>query len=75
MPRNPPVTDAKTIGQTAASYLATLHADWSVDELLLHPEEAIEICRLTNLRLGRKLARHEILRALLNARKRGDLKN
>lgn len=75
MPKNPPVTDAKTIGQTAKSYLTTLHADWSVDELLLHPDQAKEICRRTNLRLGRKLEHHEILRSLLNCRKRGDLKS
>lgn len=81
MPRKPAanaekVADAATIGRTAWEVLKDApppSRDWSVDELLLHPADAIEVCRLTNLRLCRRLRHDQILRALLNARKHGQL--
>lgn len=46
----------------------------SIDKLLCSPDSAIAVCKKTNLILNRKLEREEICTALLNARKRGDLK-
>jgi hypothetical protein len=71
------VADAATIARTAWAVMqepGQPYTGYSVDELLLHPAQAIEVCRLTSLRLSRRLMHHQILRALLNARKHGHLK-
>lgn len=74
MPKQPPVTDSHRVGKTAAGVLREKFPDLSVDRLLTRPKDAIEVCRVTNHRLGRQLQHEEILNCLLNARKRGDLK-
>ena len=49
---------------------------WTVDELLLHPKQATELCDVVRQRLRWKPLNHpddEILRAYLNARKQSKL--
>jgi hypothetical protein len=75
MRKSAPTTDSRRLGVTAGAILKERHPDWSVDELLLHPRKALEVCRRTNLRLSVQRPHDEVLRALLNARKRGDLKS
>jgi hypothetical protein len=67
--------DARRIGITAAKALREIEPGWSVDELLLHPRVSLRVVHATNLRLSIRRADHEVLRALLNCRKRGDLKS
>ena len=52
------------------------YPDWTVDELLLHPREAIKLCR--EVRVSPLVAfpsDSQILRAYLNARKQGRLRD
>ncbi len=77
--RKPKITDAHLIGKTAGEVLAAYSREStdgpiSVDRLLVNPSMAIALCKLTNTRLGRQLKHEQILKELLNARKRGDLK-
>lgn len=67
------IADGTTIGQVAFEILHRLNAGWSVDELLLHPTDAVELCRAVRRRLGKQLKDDEVLRALLNCRKQGKL--
>lgn len=73
MPRNTddkPI-DTPTIGRTAHQHLSETYPGWSIDKLLTHPAQAMEICRKTRASLSRKLQDDQVLEALLNARKRG----
>lgn len=78
--RKPQITDGHRIGKTAGEVLCHFNrhraADnqLSVDRLLTNPVTAIDLCKETNARLGRQLKHEQILKELLNARKRGDLK-
>jgi hypothetical protein len=49
--------------------------DWTVDEMLLHPAEAHAFCVQVRIQSKSQRSDHEILRALLNARKRSLLKS
>jgi hypothetical protein len=73
MKKNPPLTDSHRIGKTAGAVLKETFPDLSVDRLLTRPRDAIKVCVKTSKRLGRQLTHEEILKELLNARKRGDL--
>jgi hypothetical protein len=65
----PPI-DTPTIARAAAAELESAQPGWSVDMLLTHPKQAMDLCSTVRLKLGRRLEDHEILHALLNARKR-----
>lgn len=65
--------DSILLGRAAGEELARRHPDWSVDTLLVHPAEAIELCRAIRLRLGKRISDSQILQSLLNARKRSIL--
>jgi hypothetical protein len=71
LPKTP--VDSWTIGRTAAAVLRDKFKGLSVDRILTRPKDAIDLCRQTNTRLCRQLEHEQILQALVNARKRGDL--
>ncbi len=70
------IPDSITIGKAVWDILRRVRPNIaSVDELLTYPEEAIYVCRATRRELGKKdLSDHEILKCLINARKRSKLK-
>jgi hypothetical protein len=69
------IPDSITIGQAAWDVLRRIRPNIaSVDELLTYPQEAIEVCKATRREIGKKLSDHEILKCLINARKRSKLK-
>lgn len=79
--KKPKLTDNHLIGKTAGEVLHHFNShraadnQLSVDRLLTNPVTAIDLCKETNVRLNRQLKYEQILKELLNARKRGDLKN
>lgn len=68
------IADSVTIGRTAFELASKKYAGRSVDELLLHPDDAKAICVAVRQKLGKRLEDCDVLRALLNGRKRGILK-
>jgi len=68
-----PIRDAQMLADTACDVMHEMFRSWSVDELLVHPEDAIELCDVVRRKAGRKASNYEICKALLNARKRGYL--
>lgn len=64
-------TDNRRVGTVAWKLLRDRHPDWSVDELLIHPVDAINLCQRVNARMATDRPIPQILRALVNARKRG----
>jgi hypothetical protein len=61
----------------AADVMFGMYPAWTVDTLLTHPVEAIKLCREVAKRLNQKFnaeLAHRICRALLNARKHGDMR-
>lgn len=66
-----PHKDNRTIGLVAWATLVRRHPGRSVDELLIHPTDAIALCREVNADLPTRRPYDEILRALVNARKHG----
>jgi hypothetical protein len=65
--------DNPTIGKTAGELLARLWPGTTVDRLLTRPDDGKKLCVETRKKLGRSLDDEQILQALINARKRGDL--
>ena len=53
-------TDARLVGTTAGKVLRAFDRTMTVDRLLTRPRDAMEVCRLTNLRLNRQLP-HELI--------------
>lgn len=68
------VKDGRTIRTAALEALKRLHPDWTVDELLVHPKDALELCRHIRECLGKRVSDDDICRTLLNARKQGYVK-
>jgi hypothetical protein len=66
-----PVTDARTVALVAREVLTERHPGWSDEQLLYRPRKAMELCREVRQRTGRPAEDHDILRALINDRKRG----
>jgi transcriptional regulator with XRE-family HTH domain len=48
---------------------ATMHASWTVDDLVCHPDEAKAYCEQIRSEVGAPVPDHVILRRLMNARK------
>lgn len=67
------LTDGQLLAEAAADLMFEMFRDWSVDELLLHPQEAINLCVAVRRKLSKRTPDDEILRALLNSRKHGRL--
>lgn len=63
--------DSIRIGLTAGKILKRLHPRWSVDELLIHPTEALALCDDVRDQMSIERSNEDILRALVNARKQG----
>lgn len=70
MPRDEDTPDTVTIGRAVWAESQKRNRNWSVDELLLHPTTASEVCKAVRASLCKKLRDDQILRALLNTRKR-----
>lgn len=67
----PNATDSRRIGTVAWSTLNRNHPGWSVDELLIHPRDAMRLCALVCESMSVTRPHDVILRALVNARKHG----
>ena len=50
-----------------------LFPNWTVDHLLTHPREAIQLCDAVRKQLGRDVADHQILGTLTDLRDGGGL--
>lgn len=48
---------------------ASMHANWTVDDLVCHPDEAKAYCEQIRSEVGAPVPDHVILRRLMNARK------
>jgi len=48
---------------------ASMHSDWTVDDLVCHPDQAKMYCEQIRLEFGAPVPDHVILRRLMNARK------
>jgi hypothetical protein len=68
------IHDAKTVAEAAFDVLRKEHPDWSDETLLYHPVEAQRLCKSVRRRTGKRLDDDQILRAMVNARKRGKVK-
>lgn len=69
------LTDADRVAETATDVRFDRYPDWSDETLLYHPAEAIRLCVEVRQRIGkRSLTDDQILRAMVNARKRGKTK-
>lgn len=67
------LTDKDVLVETAGNAMYEMFPDWSVDELLLHPDDAKRVCVAVRGKLCKRTPDDEILRALLNGRKQGNL--
>ena len=64
------VDDKTFVDNVVDLFNATVRGQHSVDELLLHPKEALAFCELVRNQYGLPdLPDHEILRALMKRRK------
>ena len=61
--------DAKMFRDLVEQRHSAMHANWTVDDLVCHPDEAKEFCRTIRNEVGADVPDYVILRALLNARK------
>lgn len=61
--------DAKMFRDLVEQRHSAMHANWTVDDLVCHPDEAKEFCRAIRNEVGADVPDYVILRALLNARK------
>jgi hypothetical protein len=71
------IKDRKTVADHVSDAMHRHWPSWSIDTLLTHPHEAIEMATLVLGKLKRPTTRenvHEVCRAALSSRKRGDLK-
>lgn len=71
------IKDRKTIADHVADVMHDNWPAWSIDTLLTHPHAAIHMAGLVCRRLRRRADKqniHEVCRAALSSRKRGDLK-
>jgi hypothetical protein len=48
---------------------ASMHPDWTVDDLVCHPDQARTYCEQIRSEVGAPVPDHVILRRLMNARK------
>jgi hypothetical protein len=48
---------------------ASMHSDWTVDDLVCHPDHAKTYCEQIRSEVGAPVPDHVILRRLMNARK------
>ena len=48
---------------------ASMHPDWTVDDLVCHPDQAKAYCEQIRSEVGAQVPDHVILRRLMNARK------
>lgn len=69
------LSDADRVAETATDVRFESHPDWSDETLLFHPDEAKRVCVEVRRRLGKKVADDQILRAMVNARKRGKVRS
>jgi hypothetical protein len=75
-PKRELIKDRMTVAETVADWMAENCRNWSIDTLLTHPAQATAMAKWVCRKLGRKAtdeAIHEICRAALSSRKRGDL--
>jgi hypothetical protein len=61
--------DPKMFVQLLEERHATMHANWTVDDLVCHPDEAKTYCEKIRSEVGAPVPDHVILRRLMNARK------
>jgi hypothetical protein len=62
------------VADVAVELKNKLYGDSTVDDLLCRPDDAKDLCVQVRRRMGKRLEDGDVLRALLNARKRGRVK-
>jgi hypothetical protein len=67
------MSNSDVLAETAYDLMFNLYPNWTVDHLLAHPAEAIKLCEAVRQKLGKKVADHQVLGALINLRKQGGL--
>ncbi|HMP57867.1 MAG TPA: hypothetical protein PKD86_00825 [Gemmatales bacterium] len=63
--------DPEAFRETLADVMFNGYGSWTIDDLLCHPEDALEYCRMVRQLTGSDLPDDLILKTLLNLRKRG----
>jgi hypothetical protein len=61
--------DPKKFTELLEERHASMHASWTVDDLVCHPNEAKAYCERIRSEVGAPVPDHVILRRLMNARK------
>lgn len=65
------IKDSYAIHDVGVEILSQWNRNWSIDELLCHPKDAVEFCRLVRSKLSRPtLTDYEICKSMINGRKR-----
>lgn len=65
------LADPESFRETLVDVMFNGYGSWTIDDLLCHPEDALEYCRVVRQLTGSNLPDEFILKTLLNIRKRG----